>query len=100
MSTNRTIKEAVEKLISMLPADLQDKELARQIYELERVRNQIDGISWLLVVDGRWNSPIGEWVKAQLEELDARLHQLMNAKVDALLQTVEADLQGCRHEAA
>lgn len=100
MSTNKTIKTTVEKLISMLPADLQDKELARQIYELERVRNQIDGVSWLLVVDGRWNSPLGEWVKAQLDELDDRLHQLQNAEIDAVLHKAEAAIQGCSHEAA
>ncbi len=102
MSTDKSIRKAVELIKSLLPANLQEMTPERQVQHLETARNQIDGISWLLIAEARWNGPIGEWVKAQLDELDARLHPLQDAKIDALLEKVESDLQlqGCRHEAA
>lgn len=102
MSTDKTIKNAVEKIKGLLPANLQDMVPEKQIHYLEIARHQIDGISWLLVADGRWHKPIGAWVKAQLDELDAQLHQLQGANIDALLTKVESELQvhGGHHEAA
>lgn len=93
MSTDKTIKKAVEKCVSLLPANLQDMDLVFQISELQCARNQIDGISWLLVVDGRWNRPIGDWVKAQIDELDGRIQRLIEVKRKAQLTEI-------RHEAA
>lgn len=91
MSTDKTIKKAVEKCISLLPENLQNMELAFQISEIECARNQIDGISCLLVVEGRWSRPIGDWVKAQLDELDARIQRLVEAKHEALLKEINRE---------
>lgn len=86
MSTDRAIKIAVEKIKELLPADLQSMPAERQIQYLDVARHQIDGISWLLVTDGRWRKPIGEWVKAELDAIDQRI--------------VETARQGGCHEAA
>lgn len=118
MSTDKSIKKAVEMCISLLPANLQDLPLAFQISDLERVIHQIDGISWLLVVDGRWQGNISIWVQARMNELQAHLddlknHQcrLLNEQVDELLRKADEHYQAldamqgaspeeCSHEAA
>lgn len=118
MSTDKTIRKAVEKCISLLPANLQDLPLALQISELERTIHQIDGISWLLIIDGRWHGAVGIWVQARMNELKGHLDDLkdnqcsqFNAQIDDLLDKAEehyrvldALLGGspkeCSHEAA
>jgi hypothetical protein len=86
MSTERAIKKAVEQIKNLLPANLEDMPAERQIQYLDVARHRIDGISWLLVAEGRLNTPIGKWVKAEVAALDQRM--------------IDVARQGGRHEAA
>lgn len=71
MSSDKHIKEVVEKLVKLLPVDFDRMPPGVQAEQLERVLSQISGIAWLLVVEGRWDQPIGEWVQEKEGELMA-----------------------------